>query len=458
MQFHSKPIQEHEEAPLADDGRWETLVAHWSDRGGDRERATGANNAAYVVSVGSGREAPEAEAQLAEILGLVRAQGDAILGHETYERRKPDPRTYLGRGAAQALAERARACGADLLVVDAELSPSQLRNLEDVTGFSICDREAVILNVFHRNAKTQQARIQVEIAHLEYLRPRIHGLGLDMDQQAGGVMSARGPGETASELLARRLDGRLAELRRAFARLRRSGETQRKGRAACGRIVLVGYTNAGKTSLMNALTAAELSSRDAPFETLDTTSRALTRHGGDVLISDTVGFIRRLPKRLLASFHSTLAEIVEASVVVIVVDSSDPELEMHIATTEAQLATLGAGSIPRFYVFNKADKLSSQPSSERLGRLASGHPWALLSALCPDAVAPLRTRLVGAARADDRRARVFVPYGAAELFSAVYAKCRVSGEESAERGLYLTIEGAAHVVAAIERSCEEVRR
>jgi GTP-binding protein HflX len=185
------------------------------------------------------------------------------------------------------------------------------------------------------------------MAHLEYLRPRIRGIGLDMDQQAGGLMNARGPGETGSELLARQLDGRLTELRRQCTRLERAGQTQRSGRSSCKRIALVGYTNAGKTSLMNGLTAAGLSARDVPFETLDTTSRCLTRHGGDVLLSDTVGFIRRLPARLLASFETTLAEIREASLLAMVVDLSDPEWAMHADTTEAVLERLEAAEIPR---------------------------------------------------------------------------------------------------------------
>ena len=188
------------------------------------------------------------------------------------------------------------------------------------------------------------AKIQVEIAHLEYLRPRIRGLGLNMDQQAGGVMGNRGAGETASELLARRLDHRLADLRQGLSKLKRQGANQRKQRTACHRIVLVGYTNAGKTSLMNALSAADGSARNMPFETLDTTTRCLTRHGGDVLLSDTVGFIRNLPKRLFTSFESTLAEIVEASLIAIVIDRSDPDWELHLETTEEMLDKLHAGS------------------------------------------------------------------------------------------------------------------
>ncbi|MEX1363664.1 MAG: GTPase HflX [Nannocystaceae bacterium] len=458
MRFHSKPIQEHVEVPLADEGRWEHLVAQWGQRHeGSAEPADGRNRC-YVVSVGASPDEVRAQAQLAEILGLVRAQGDAVVGHETLRRARPDPKTYLGRGASEAIAVRAKEHGADLLVVDAELTPSQNRNLEDVAGIAVCDREAVILNVFASHARSRRARIQVEIAHLEYLRPRIRGLGLDMDQQAGGMMKARGPGETASELLARRLDGRLVELRKQFARLVRSGHTQRSSRDSCGRIVLVGYTNAGKTSLMNALTDADLSARDMPFETLDTTSRCLTRHGGDVILSDTVGFIRRLPKRLLESFESTLAEIVEASLIVVVIDASDPEWQMHMDTTEAQIVRLGASGVPRVYVLNKMDRVGATPAEAVLRVTNRGYPWAAVSSHDAAQMAELRQRLIAAARGRDRRARLFVPYPATELASAIHAQCRVLEVEAKPRGQLMTIEGAPHVVARLRREAKEAQQ
>ncbi len=458
MKFHSKPIEEHDEVPLADDGQWEQLITHWARRRPGASKPAGKDNRCYVVSVGAWQSAIQREAQLAEILGLVEAQGDPVVGHQALRRARPDPRTYLGRGAADEVAARAAECDANLLVVDAELSPSQTRNLEDTTGLAICDREAVILNVFERHARTRRARIQVEIAHLEYLRPRIRGLGLDMDQQAGGLMRARGPGETASELLARRLDGRLVELRKQFARLSRAGRTQRRGRDACKRIVLVGYTNAGKTSLMNGLTSAGLSARDVPFETLDTTSRCLTRHGGDVILSDTVGFIRRLPPRLLASFESTLAEIGEASLVVVVVDASDPELEMHLSTTEDPLGRLGAAEIPRFYVFNKLDRLAVALSEDTLVRLSQGHRYAALSSHDREAVARLREALVGAARREHPRVELVVPYRASEVIARVYAECRVVEAEAVDDGLIMTIEGAPHVVAQLQRDAQGSQR
>ncbi|MCB9755865.1 MAG: GTPase HflX [Myxococcales bacterium] len=463
MQFFSKPIEEHEEVPLADDGRWEQLIDRWAARAlGERPREQGAEegNACYLALVGEWHEPAQREAQLAELLALVQAQGDRVVGHEALRPRRIDPRTYISPGAARALAARAREQGANLLVIDAELSPSQTRNLEDATGLAISDREVVILNVFLKHARTRKARIQVEIAHLEYLRPRIRGLGLEMDQQAGGMMYARGPGETASELLARQLDGRLELLRKAFEKLKRAGENQRKRRRACERVVLVGYTNAGKTSLMNALTGAGLSARDMPFETLDTTSRSLTRHGGDVVLSDTVGFIRRLPARLLASFESTLAEAREASLLVLVIDASDPEWEMHVETTETVLARLGAGELPRYYVFNKRDRLEHAPAAARLEALSGGRPYALLSSGDEAAVAALKRALIAAVRHEHRRARLFFPYAATAALTRVYAECRVHESEADARGLWLEVEGHARVVDELEKTlagAEEVQ-
>jgi len=222
LKFTSKPISEHAEVPLADEGRLEALVAHWSERqtshARNAEKAT-APDAVYVVSVSAARDPGARSAQMAEIVALVRSQGGRVVGRETLHLSEPNPRTLLGKGTAEYVTSRARSCGATMLVLDAELSPSQTRNLEDVAGIAICDREAIILNVFLRHARTRRARIQVEIAQLEYLRPRIRGVGLDMDQQAGGMARGRGPGETASELLARKLDGRLLELKKALRKI-----------------------------------------------------------------------------------------------------------------------------------------------------------------------------------------------------------------------------------------------
>ncbi|HVH42096.1 MAG TPA: GTPase HflX [Labilithrix sp.] len=451
LKFSSKAISEHAEVPLADDGRWEKLVAHWSERqagdAGDPER-----NASYVVSVGSVRDPLVRSAQMAEIVALVQSQGGRVVGQEICHLAEPNPRTLLGKGAAQDIASRARACGATMLVLDAELSPSQTRNLEDTAGIAICDREAIILNVFLRHARTRRARIQVEIAQLEFLRPRIRGVGLDMDQQTGGMARARGPGETASELMARKIDGRLAELQKALRKLETSAGTQRRQRGACKRMVLVGYTNAGKTSLMNALTAADLSARDMPFETLDTTSRCISRHGGEVLISDTVGFIRRLPERLLASFESTLVEITEASLLVIVVDVSDHERELHLQTTLQLLEKMGAKDVPRFYVFNKVDRFA--PAHDELTRWSEEHPWALLSTRDARAVAELEEALLRTVRGEDEELTVSVPYGATDVLAIVYAKCRVVQSTATSEGLTLRIQAPSSVMSRVRSRLE----
>ena len=406
-------------------------------------------HACYVVCLALHRETVS-HGQVQEILSLVRAQGDRVVGHEVIQVADPDARTLMKKGACEALAERARSAGADLLVFDADVSPSQNRNLEALTELSITDREAIILNVFLRNARTKSARMQVEISQLEYLRPRIRGLGLQMDQQAGGLTNARGPGETASELLARRLDGRLADLKRALAKLEQASAARRKRRDGCRRVVLVGYTNAGKTSLMNALTGTALSSKDQPFETLDTTSRNLTRYGGDVLVSDTVGFIRRLPDRLLTSFESTLSEIHEASLLVIVVDASDPEHPLHLQTTDRLLNKLGAAEVRRFYVFNKADRLKGPGPT--LSALSRGHPFRFVSSFDSGAVARLASALIQAARGGPSIGKFFVPYEATEAAGLISARCRIIDARPAERGMRYRVEAEPATLARVEKA------
>jgi GTP-binding protein HflX len=458
LSFNSKPVSEHSEVPLADDGKLEKLVADWSARTTSSAALDREGIACYVVSIGVDGDSVTRSAQLAEIVALVRHQGFSIVGQEQHQLSRPNPRTLLGKGAAEAIAERARASGATMLVLDAELSPSQTRNLEDATGIAICDREAVILGVFLRHASTRRAKIQVELAQLEYLRPRIRGVGLDMDQQTGGNKNARGPGETASELMARKLDGRLNELRSALRSEEIASKTQRQQRAACKRIALVGYTNAGKTSLMNGLTHAGLSARDMPFETLDTTSRCLTRYGGEVVISDTVGFIRRLPQRLLASFESTLAEIRDASLLVIVVDASDPEHQLQLRTTVDLLTKLAAHELPRFYVWNKCDRLPRAPDSAELAHWSDGHAWVALSARDERAVAELQTRLIDAVRGQAEEVTVFVPYTDAVTLNLVYANCRVLKSEPSDTGLTLRVQGQAAVIARIQSSARKAAK
>jgi GTP-binding protein HflX len=455
LKFSSRPVSEHSEVPLADDGELEKLIEHWSARETAASVSTADASACYVVSIGRDRERTAREAQLAEIVALVQHQGGRIVGQELCQLAQPNARTLLGKGAAQGIVERARELGATMLVLDAELSPSQTRNLEDAVGMAICDREAIILNVFLRHARTRRAKIQVEIAQLEFLRPRIRGVGLDMDQQTGGNKSARGPGETASELLARKLDSRLKELKGALLACETSSRTQRQQRSGCKRIALVGYTNAGKTSLMNALTNADFSARDMPFETLDTTSRCLSRHGGEVVVSDTVGFIRRLPARLLASFQSTLCEISEASLLLIVVDVADPERELQLRTTLELIEKVGAEHVPRFYVFNKSDRLPQATAPDELASLCSGYPYVLLSSRDVETVSNLKATLIASVRSQEEALTAFVPYSATNVLSLIYANCRVVTSEASDTGLMLQIHGPQAAMSRIKHTLGE---
>jgi len=456
LKFNSRPVSEHSEVPLADDGQLEKLIEHWRVREA-ADVASEHGSACYVVSIGAERDPSARAAQLAEIVALVQHQGGRVVGKELCHLGRPNARTLLGTGTAQALADRAREHGATMLVLDAELSPSQARNLEDAVGIAVCDREAIILNVFLQHARTRRAKVQVEIAQLEYLRPRIRGVGLDMDQQTGGNKNARGPGETASELMARKLDDRLKELKKTLLSGETSSLVQRQQRSGCKRIALVGYTNAGKTSLMNALTKAELSARDMPFETLDTTSRCLTRHGGEIVVSDTVGFIRRLPERLLASFQSTLSEINEASLLLIVVDAADPERELQLRTTLQLIEKMGAQQLPRFYVFNKVDRLPQVPDHERLAAACDGHPFAALSTRDAPAVAALEARLILAMRSQEEELTAFVPYTATSTLSLIYANCRVASSEASDTGLTLQLQGPPAVMSRIKHSLGETK-
>ncbi len=452
MKFYSKPVIEHAEVPSADEGRLEDLIHRWEQREMLPYKNNFSNNC-YVVSLGAGEDL---SGQLAEITSLVKTQGDSIAGYETVRLLKSNPRTLIGKGKAVEIAERAKKCGADLLILDAELSPSQMRNLEDVTGIAVSDREAVILNVFARHAKTRRAKIQVEIAHLEYLRPRIRGLGLDMDQQASSIVTGRGPGETASAMLARKLDGRLSELGKSLSKIKKSDITQREGRNITKQIALVGYTNAGKTSLMNALAGENLSAKNKPFETLDTTTRCLSSYGGDVLLSDTVGFIRRLQDSLLSSFMSTLDGIKEASLLVLVVDISDKEKELHLDTTLKLLKKIGAEKVHRLYVFNKTDLLNNVPAERELKRLSDGCKFVSLNCHNRESIRLLRDTILSEARSKQSSTRLFVPYKATDVFSRIYAQCRVTNTDAVNDGLLVTIEGEPHIIKNLKKRISEV--
>jgi len=330
-----------------------------------------------------------------------------------------------------------------VIVVDHEISPSQARNLERATDARVLDRTGVIVEIFHRHAKSREARAQVEIARLKYVAPRLREAGGASERRQG-----KGTGESALELDRRKIRDRLAELRRELDEIAKEHEGRRALRKGQLRVALVGYTNAGKSSLMRALTGSDVLVMDKLFATLDTTVRALhpeTRPR--ILVSDTVGFIKKLPHDLVASFRSTLDEALEASLLLYVVDASDPTHDAQLAVTRGVLRELGAGEVPSLLLLNKIDRLDEH-ARQKLQR-EYGDAAILLSAHDPANVADLRERIIGFFDARMVEADVTIPYAKQALVGNVYEAARVLSEEYDETGTRLRVRGLPEAIARL---------
>ena len=334
-----------------------------------------------------------------------------------------------------------------VVVVDHELSPSQLSNLERATGAQVLDRTGVIVDIFHRHARSREAKMQVEIARLNYLAPRLRESTGSSERQQG-----RGSGDSAVELDRRKIRDRLAELREGLASIQQDQENRRYARRDQLRVALVGYTNAGKSSLMRALTGSEVLVADQLFATLDTTVRALQPETRPrVLVSDTVGFIQKLPHDLVASFRSTLDEALEASLLLYVVDASDPTWEAQLEVTRSVLREIGAQSVPSRLLFNKADRLSPEAREALLQQ----HPEALvLSAHSPDDVAALRQTLIEFFDRSMVEAELVIPYSRQARIGEVYEHARVLSEAFDETGRRLKVRALPAAMARLTRAFE----
>jgi GTPase len=343
-----------------------------------------------------------------------------------------------------------RARGPDkpsVIVVDHDLTPTQLRNLERATGATVLDRTAVILAIFERHARSREARLQVEIARLAYMAPRIRETGGGGDRAGGGI-GAKGAGESAAQLERRKVRDRIAELRGELARIARDAGTRRERRAAANTVALVGYTNAGKSSLMRALTGSEIYVADKLFATLDTTVRALVPAAvPPVFVSDTVGFLKRLPHDLVASFRSTLEEAREADLLLHVVDAANPAFPAQIAVTRQVLGEIGAVEAPEILLLNKIDRVDGA----RREALAAEYPDAiLLSAKSPEDVAELRTRILDFFARDMVEGMIHIPFARQRLVGEVHARCRVLGETYDETGTLLRVLAPPGVLAKLQ--------
>ena len=336
----------------------------------------GPERAALVGLIPSSERRHASEQSLDELAGLAEAAGAVVSLRMSQERPRPDPATFLGRGKLDLLAAACDEANIDVVIFDDELSPGQLRHIEARVERKILDRTQLILDIFARRARTREGKWQVELAQLEYLLPRLAGSGAALSRLGGGI-GTRGPGETKLETDRRRIRVRIHQVKKAIdeVRRRRAQLRERRHKQAVPTVALVGYTNAGKTTLFNLLTREAAPANDALFVTLDPLVRRVRLPDRrDLLVSDTVGFIDRLPHALVAAFRATLEEVAEADLVLHVIDAANPERERHRAAVHRVLAEVGASDVARLEVFNKGDLLG--PEEQR--RLQAAEPSALL--------------------------------------------------------------------------------
>jgi GTP-binding protein HflX len=376
---------------------------------------------ALLVGTGYGTSSvEEAEASLEELALLADTAG-AIVADSVLQRRSvPDAATYIGKGKAEELKQLGDALDVDVVIFDDELTPAQQRNLEKIFNVDVVDRAALILDIFAQHATSQEGMVQVELAQLRYLSPRLRGRGLQLSQQAGGIGARRGPGETQLEIDRRKIVRRMQRLERDLKRLAATRDTQRKARTRHGMtsVALVGYTNAGKSTLLNRLTHAGVLVEDRLFSTLDPTTRRLHLPGGEtVLLSDTVGFVQRLPHQLVEAFRSTLVEVADADLLVHVVDASAPEADARIAAVDTVLNEIGAADVPRLVAWNKADAADA----ETVKQLIASHSGSVaLSAATGEGVQELLVTIGDRLRALARVVEFVVPYERGDVLAALH--------------------------------------
>ena len=396
-----------------------------------------------------------AENSLRELSRLAETAGSEVLDALIQRRGRVDAATYVGSGKARELADIVAAAGADTVICDGELTPSQLRRLEGIVQVKVIDRTALILDIFAQHARSREGKAQVELAQLQYMLPRLRGWGESLSRQAGGRVAGgggigtRGPGETKLETDRRRLRARIARLKRDIAALSTGRKVQRGQRRSgdVPSVVIAGYANAGKSSLLNALTGAGVLVEDALFATLDpTVRRALTPSGRTYTLTDTVGFVRHLPHQLVEAFRSTLEEAAEADLIVHVVDGSDPEPLAQIAAVRAVLAEIGADQVRELIVVNKIDEadpvvLQGVRAREPGSLSVSAKTGAGLPALA-DAIEAALPRL-GA------QVRVIVPYRRGDLVARAHAEGEVLHAEHVAEGTLLEARVPAGLAAQL---------
>jgi len=387
-----------------------------------------------IILVGvtlSGSTVEETDAHLHELSQLVETAGADVVGIVTQKRESPDPATYIGKGKVAALVELAYAEDADTVVFDDELTPAQSRNLEKQLGRTAITRTAVILDIFAQNAVSPEGKAQVELALLRYRLPRLRGRGIALSQQSG-VIGTRGPGETQLEVDRRRLVKRMLQLERELKQVTATRATQRAQRARGRRheVALVGYTNAGKSSLLNALTGADVLAADRLFATLDPRTRQFALPGGEtILVTDTVGFIRKLPHELVEAFRSTLDSVHLAELIIHVVDGLAEDPYAQIRAVDEVLSEIGAQHVPQLLVVNKIDaKSDARNLAQNLGAVP-------ISAMTGEGIPELLEILGNRLRRESRAIIVVVPFDRGDVLAALHREGEVLSETEEENAM-----------------------
>ena len=375
------------------------------------------------------------EDDLDELALLVDSAGADVVARVHQRRDEPDPATYIGHGKAKELRDISEDADADTVVFDDELSPAQSRNLEKILGRTAIDRTAVILDIFAQNATSEEGKAQVELAQLRYRLPRLRGRGVALSQQAGRI-GTRGPGETQLEVDRRRLVRRVHKLEAELDQLERRRRLQRQGRrrSRLASVSIVGYTNAGKSTLLNALTGAEVVAGEKVFSTLDPRTRRFALPGGEpVLLSDTVGFVRKLPHQLVEAFHSTLEVVNEADLLLHVVDSSAPGPQDQVDAVRGVLSEIGASDIPELLVLNKADLARAD-----VHKLAEGYPGSVVvSAARREGLPQLLDAVAHMLRRSYRTVELSIPFERGDLLAALHREGEVLSTEERDGAIWV---------------------
>ena len=422
----------------------------------------------------------EFESSLAELADLAKTLGLEVVGQFTQKRSSFDSTAYIGAGKREEIRQFLQGQQADsdtlsqadpleasdaveFILVDHEISPSQALNLEVEVGCEVMDRTVVILEIFHRNASSHAARVQVEIARLTYMAPRLREAAKragPLGRQRSGT-GGRGTGQSRSQTDSRKVRDRIAELQKEIDVMEANRDiqrSQRQGQSGLAQVALVGYTNAGKSTLMRALTGKEMLVANKLFATLDTKVRTLHPESvPKVLVSDTVGFIKNLPHGLVASFKSTLDEALGASLLLHVIDAGDPGFEAQLEVTDKVLAEIGADSVPRIRVFNKIDYLSDAVSQEeRSAELQAKYPGCIvLSARRKDDITELHQAIVQFFQKDLIESEIFIPWSAQELRGEIFASCEVLEERADAAGAFFRLRAEPDVVARLSKLSDD---